>query len=40
MEIMHTKKTPITTSLRNLKPTECCYIKQANVESSSAELWL
>ena len=40
MEIIRTEKPAITTSLRNLKPTECCYIKQASVESSKAELWL
>lgn len=40
MEIIHTEKPHITTSLRNLKPTECCYIKQASVESSRAELWI
>ena len=40
MEIIHTEKPPITTSLRNLKPTECCYIKQVSAESSSAELWM
>nr|DAW31610.1 MAG TPA: hypothetical protein [Caudoviricetes sp.] len=40
MEIIHTQKPPITTSIRNLKPTECCYIKQASVESSRAELWM
>lgn len=40
MEIIRTEKPPITTCLRNLKPTECCYIKQANVEESRAELWM
>lgn len=40
MEIIRTEKPPITTSLRDLKPTECCYIKQASVKSSRAELWM
>lgn len=40
MEIIHTEKSPITTALRNLKPTECCYIKQADAESCRAELWM
>lgn len=38
MEIIHTEKPPITTSLRNLKPTECCYIKQGFTESFHNEL--
>lgn len=40
MEIIHTEKPTITTSLRNLKPTECCYIKQVDMESSVRELWM
>lgn len=40
MEIIHTEKQPLITSLRNLKPTECCYIRQASVESSCKELWM
>ena len=40
MEIIHTEKAPITTSLRNLKPTECCYIIEADMERYSRSLWL
>ena len=40
MEIIHTEKQPLITSLRNLKPTECCYIRQASMESSCKELWM
>ena len=40
MEIIHTEKPPITTSLRNLKPTECCYIKQISVVNSGPKLWM
>lgn len=40
MEVIHTEKPATTTSLRNLKPTECCYIKQVDVESSRVELWM
>lgn len=31
MEIIHTEKQPLITSLRNLNPTECCYIRQASM---------
>lgn len=36
MKIIHTEKPPITTSIRNLKPTECCYIKQAKLSILTA----
>lgn len=40
MVIIHTEKQPLITSLRNLEPTECCYITQANMERCGKTLWL
>lgn len=40
MEIIYTEKPPITTSIRNLKPTECCYISQADTKNGVPELWM
>ena len=37
MEVIHTEKQAITDILRNLKPTECCYITN---ESGRKELYL